>query len=126
MFPAGELRPLKQVAEFRQNMIEAGDDIERVDHYINNFVNAGLKRPRHHRFFSVMFKDQTMRSVRPDADDPTKYYYVKKFSFSDSTTEVESFQNEPTSEMIEEMYPDLGNKYVNHLLSTSETFKNRS
>jgi hypothetical protein len=112
VFPTGKLWSQKQVTEFRQNMIEAGDDIDRVDHYINNFINAGLKRPRHHRFFSVMFKDQTMRSVRPDADDPRKYYYVQKYSFSGSTTEVESFQNDPTSEMIEEMYPDLGNKYI--------------
>jgi len=96
VFPAGRLWPLKQVAEFRRNMIEAGDDIERVDHYINNFINAGLKRPRQHRSFSVIFKDQTIRIVWPNADDPTKYHYVKKYSFSDSFTEVESFRIEPT------------------------------
>ena len=102
VFPAGLLWPLKRVAEFRQNMIDAGDDTEKVDHYINNFVNAGLKRPRHHRFFSVMFKDRTIRIVWPNADDPTKYRYVKKYSFSDSFTEVESFQIEPTREKAEE------------------------
>ena len=110
VFPAGELWPVAQVAEFRQNMISAGDDTKRVDHYIDNFVNTGLRRPRHHRFFSVMFKDQTMRSVRPDADDPRKYYYVKKHSFLEltQTREIESFRNEPTSEIIEKMYPDPG------------------
>ena len=89
VFPAGLLWPLKQVAEFRQNIIDAGDDIERVDHYIDNFINPGLKNPRDERFFSVVFKDQTMRNVRPDANDPAQYYYVKKYSLSDAT-EIES------------------------------------
>ena len=125
VFPAGGLWPVEQVAEFRQNMIAAGDDMERVDHYINNFINAGLKRPRHHRFFSVMFRDRTMRSVKPDADDPTKYYYMKKHSLLNSATEVEAFKNEPTGGMIEEMYPDLRKDYVSKLFSTSGPFKNK-
>ncbi len=107
VFPAGILMPPKQVGEFRRNMIEAGDDIERVDHYIDNFINAGLKQPRYHRSFAVMFKDKTIRHVRPDGNDPTKYYYVKKYSFS-PVTEVESFQSELTSDVGEEMYPGLG------------------
>jgi len=126
VFPAGHLWPLKRVAEFRQIMIEAGEDIDKVDHYINTFINAGLKRPRHHRCFSVLFKDRTIRIVWPNADDPTKYRYVKKYSFSDSFTEVESFQIEPTREKAEEMYPDLGAEYMNFLFPTFEPFKNGS
>jgi DNA invertase Pin-like site-specific DNA recombinase len=118
VFPAGLTWSDQKTQDIKRKFLDSGLDKEQIDHYFTNFVNAGLKRPKAHRFFSVGFKDGTIRIVKPDPSDPTKYLYYKKYSLSmGEMDEIESSAVKPNRETTSQLYPDLSSDYIESMLS---------